>query len=370
MPFFQSIYITSFLMSFMNCLISVSLPMLLAESMHSSSFIIGLVGFAGNFLYTIVAFLQPRFSLRKKLILFIYTPAGAGLCYIALPFVSLPLIFGFFLIASYCYAIFWPSMQHCFTGSEGDKKAGIFNLTWPTGLICGAIFAGKAYSLDARIPFIFAVPVAILSLLLLLGQKKNILSMKPVDEKSKANKMPSSAFLVKEVRTLHYIHFMASGAIMFLFPKLALARGFSPSLIGNIFAILLFSRLATFFILRKKPLLLHPYRFFISSFLFCTGSCMIGLGTHPAMVISGTVIIGITGAFSYHNSFLLHLNYGLPVSTHEALVGAGCFTGPLLVGTMGHIFNLPAAFFIMGIIILSAGICFNAFMIFRKRKSL
>ena len=367
MHFFSSAYTASFVMSFMNCLVSVALSMFLAQVKGSSPFVIGLAGFSGNFIYTITAVLQSRMTKRKRIILFISAPLAACACYVGLAFVLLPALFALLLAAGFFYAIFWPSMQYFFTGTEGEKRTGFFNLSWSSGLIFGAFFAGSIYSLDYRAPFLLSVPLGIFAFIILFSRKEKICSIDmPSKSGSIMGKTPAALHpLVQRVRLLNFIHFMTAGSVMFLFPKLGLSRGFSPLLVGNILAILLFFRLAVFYMLRNKPVIVNRWGFLASCALFCASCFMIGLGKGPLQVVGGTAILGITGALAYHNSMLLHSKYRLPMEIHESLVGGGNFTGPLIVGLLGQAFSLPASFVTVGIGILATGILFSL----RKRES-
>jgi hypothetical protein len=71
------------------------------------------------------------------------------------------------------------------------------------------------------------------------------------------------------------------------------------------------------------------------------------------------LIIGITGAFSYHNSITLHIKYNLPTEIHEGIMGVGLFIGPLLTGFFGQILNIPISFVIMSIMIFLTGLLYE-----------
>lgn len=351
---FTSIYIAAFLMDFINSSVSIALSLFLAEIRGSSALIIGLAGFAAGFSYTATTFLKARFFPEKS-IWFIYMPIGAGLVYFLLFFVPVPLVLMLLLIAGALYGIFWPSIQYCFSGEAEQKKIGIFNLCWSGGIICGSFLAGHIYALSYKTPFILAFVLGFAAMAALWLQRKKLIFLNNLTAQEKVKiKAPFSTIV--EIRLLSFFHLTVVGAIMFLFPKLGLERFFSPQSIGIMFGILLLCRFLTFIVLKKKSILLHRHSFSISCFLFAAGCSLVGLSPHQPLIVAGMIIIGITGAFSYHNSLILHIKHNLPTEIHEGIIGTGLFLGPLLAGFFGHIFTIPAAFLIISILILAAGI--------------
>lgn len=86
------------------------------------------------------------------------------------------------------------------------------------------------------------------------------------------------------------------------------------------------------------------------------GPLLIGLGRNPILATLAMVLIGLSSAYSYNHSLLLHLLGGFPMEVHETITGGGEFLGPLVAGGLGQIFNLNIAFILMGITIMVIGL--------------
>ncbi len=355
MNVFTVIYLASFLMACVNYILNISLALFLAQVKQAGPFIVGLAGFTGNFAYTLIILLLARHSLKKKTPVFIYAPAGIALLYLLVRFSPLPLIFPFLFIAGGLYAFFWPSVQKCFKEPGDELHIGIYNLAWSAGVICGAFSAGILYASNYTAPFIASCVLSVCAFSLLVFSKRDLLSIEGCSAKNEIEKkLPAG--LIKEVRLLSFLHFFAVSSFFSLYPKLGLERNFSPQFIGSVAGILLICRFVVFSLLIDKPMILHPAKFIFSCFLFFISCCLIGLGSHPYVVIVGVVILGASGAVSYHNSLLMHIKHGMKTEIHEGIIGAGAFTGALVMGLLGQVLNLPAAFAVVGGGILLTGI--------------
>ena len=355
MSIFTAINIASFLMACAGYILSISLALFLAQVKESGPLIVGLAGFAGNLAYTVVTFLLAWRSIRKRNPVFIYATAGIGVLYMLMFFSPIPVIFLLLLITGALYAFFWPSMQESFSGSVDELKIGIFNLFWSAGVICGAFSAGFLYVISPLVPSLIILLLALPAFFLLISRKKELLLMKIYAEVDVNREVPMPG-IIKEVRLLNFLHFFAVSTVLYLYPKLGLERHFSPQFIGSIAGILLISRFITFSLLIDKTILLHRAIFGVSCTLFFIGCSLAGLATNQYAIIAGVVILGVAGAFSYHNSLLMHIKYNLKAEIHESLIGAGLFTGALTAGFLGQVFNLPVAFVTIGGGIFLAGL--------------
>ncbi|HPP30056.1 MAG TPA: MFS transporter [bacterium] len=365
---FQAIYTASFLMAWGGNLLGISLSLFLAQIKQSGPFIIGLAGFTGNFIYTIVTFLLSRHHLKNNTI-FIYTTIAIGISYFLILFSPVPIIFVILLLGGIFYAVFWPSIQSCFVATNDDLKIGIYNLFWSAGVILGTFSSGFIYSFSPYAPFFVTLSLSIIAFCVLISKKNHLSALNAVPLQDK-NKEQISPVLVKEIRMLNFLHFFAWSAIFYLYPKLGLLRKFSPQFIGTVIGTLLISRFVTFFLLMDKPLILHPARFIISCLFFFISCLLIGLGSHTFIILTAAIVMGITGAFSYHNSLLMHIKYNLKTEIHECVIGAGLFAGSLVAGLLGQILNLPVAYTIIGTFILLVGLVYSRHYIFglTKRK--
>ncbi len=349
------IYLVAFLMACGVNALNISMAMFLADVKASGPLIIGLAGFIGNLAVSATAFSLARHPVKNRKNIFIYVPAGAAILYLLLLFSSIPLIFSFLFLAGILYAFFWPSLQSCFGNAKDNFSIGIYNISWSGGVICGALLSGVLYAVNPKAPFILALVLALSAFLILISRKRQLLALKenpPELEKARGTFSPK---IVHEIRFLSFMHFFAVSSIFYLYPKMGLNLGFSPQFIGASLAILLVCRFVSFSLLIDKPLLLHPARFIISCTLFFISCFLTGIAGHQHTIIIAVAILGITGAFSYHNSLLLHIKHGFKTEIHEGIIGAGACAGALSAGLLGEIFNLSAAFIIIGAVILVSG---------------
>lgn len=351
----QIIYTTSFIGAFCGYLIGISISLFLAQVKHSGPFIIGLAGFTGHFVYMITTFLLARYSNNKARNFSIFSPLIMGISYFLIFFSPVPLIFLFLALGGVATAFFWPSLQKCLSGAD-ELKIGIYNLSWGGGVIVGSFSAGFIYSLGTSIPFYSALFLYTIAFILLISHKDKLLLTGNINNTSGEIKNSLTAETVHNIRILNYLHFVAMGSVFYLYPKLGLLREFSPQFIGIVIGIMLISRFITFFLLIDKPLILHPARTIISCVLFYISCILLGYGTHPLIALIGAILLGGTGAVSYHNSLLMHVNYGFKTEIHECIVGAGLFSGSLIAGLLGQIFNLPTAYLIIGSLIFIYGL--------------
>ncbi|MCM8830202.1 MAG: hypothetical protein NC824_04310 [Candidatus Omnitrophica bacterium] len=362
----QTIYIASFLVAFCSYLLGISISFFLAQVKHSGPLIIGLAGFTGNFFYTLITFVLSRYSENKNNSIFIYSPLVMGIVYFLIPFSPVPLIFLLLMVGSSTHAFFWPSTQKCLSGAD-DLKIGIYNLFWGGGVIVGSFLAGFIYSLNPAIPFFTILSIHFIVFILLIFQKKNLLSVDNIHQSEHLTEKPLPLETIRDIRTLSFIHFFVMGSVFYLYPKLGLLKGFTPQIIGSIIGILLISRFITFLLLIDKPLILLPARFVISCSLFCISCILVGYGKNPSVVVTAVIILGSTGAVSYHNSLLMHIKYNLKTEIHECIIGAGVFSGSLVAGLLGQIFNLSLAYVIIGTFIFIVGLWLSRKYLFRQR---
>lgn len=353
------IYISAFIVAFANYIVNVSLPLYLSELLNATPLQIGIAGFMGSFAYTLTTFTFSKLKSSQKFPWFIYASFGIGTAYFLIPFFSYRIIILLLFISGFFYGRFWPSMANYFRKSEKrEYSVGIYNLSWSGGVMAGSFFSGKIYSFGPSLPFITGGILGISVFFLLFSTKKKFLPFFNINFSQKTyKKIDFPLSFVKRVRLLNFSTFFTVGAITFLFPKFLLILKFPSFLIGILISILYFSRTLFFYIMKGKP---HIYRgrisFLYLYILIFFGLLLIGTGNNIFVFTLSMLILGSLNGFSYYNSLLLHLSGGYPVEMNEVLVGAGFFSGPLIVGILSTLFNLRIAFILIGVGILIAGL--------------
>lgn len=365
---FREIYLTSFLVACTGNLLSISLALFLAHVKQSGPLILGLVGFTTNLASTITTFLLAGHPVQKRNLIFFYAPVGIGILYFLVPFIPVPAIFICLLITGMFYGFFWPSIQRCFANTDDELRIGVFNLSWSAGVIVGSFAAGIIFAINPRYPFFIGLALALCATTAILSKKKSLACMN-TGPLTVEKKQVLPAEKIREVRLLLFLHFIATSMVFFLYPKLGLTRGFSPQFIGSVAGLLLMSRFIGFSLLMDKPVLLHPAGFLVSCIMFFASCCLVGFGNTPYIVILGVLIMGLAGAFTYHNSLQMHLKCGLKTEIHEGIVGAGTFLGALVGGVLGQIFGLPTAYLLIGIGIFLSGLWHNGCIYLKRTET-
>ncbi len=351
------IYLGTFLIATANYIVNISLPIYLSEWLGADPLRIGIAGFAGSFSYTLTTLSFSRLKRFQKFPWFIYSSFGIGMVYLLLPFFNYEVIFLLLLCIGFFYARFWPSIQNYFRKDEKKEfSVSMYNLAWSGGVIIGPLLSGRIYSFNSILPFITSGILGISIFFPFFFTRKGIISTFNSDFSVERHKKTFPLNFVKRVRFLNYFNFFTIGAITFLFPKFLLTLKVSPSLIGTLISILFISRFISFYILRKKKIFTSKVFFSLSYFLLFFSLLLIGVGKNPLNFVFSMVVLGILNALSYHTGLLVHLEGGYPTEINEGIIGAGLFSGPLIVGILGNLFNLRVAFILVGLGILTVGL--------------
>lgn len=355
---FQEIYIASFLMTCSGNLFTIALALFLSQEKNCGPFIIGLVGFTGNFIYSVITFILARYHFKNRIL--IYTPLIIGISYFLIFFSPLPLIFIFLLTGGTSLGFFWPSIQRYFSDTKDDLNIGIFNLSWSAGIILGTFTSGFIYRLHPHLPGLIIITFETIAFLLLINHKNHLIHKTDfITVPTSTEKQILPVKIVRKIRIIHFLNFFASGAVFFLYPKLGLIKGFSPQFIGITIGCLFIGRFVTFFLLMDKSLILHPVNYIVVCIFLFLSCITIGISNYPPVIILAVLVMGIVGAFAYHNSLHMHIKYNLKTEIHEGLIGAGAFTGSITAGILGELINLPLAYVIIGSIVLITGLFIN-----------
>ena len=351
------IYLGTFLISTASYIVNISLSIYLSEHLGADPLRIGIAGFAGSFSYTLTTLSFSRLKRFQKFPWFIYSSFGIGMVYLLLPFFNYEGIFLLLLFMGFFYGRFWPSIQNYFRKEKKKElSVSMFNLAWSGGVIIGPLLSGRIYSLNSILPFIISGILGISIFFPFFFNRKDIISNFNSGFSMESHKELFPLNFVKNVRFLNYFNFFAIGAVIFLFPKLLLTLKVSPSLIGTLISVLFISRFISFYILRKKKIFTSKVFFSLSYFFLFFSLLLIGVGKNLLNFVFSMVVLGILNALSYHNGLLVHLEGGYSTEINEGAAGAGFFSGSLIVGILGNLFNLRIAFILVGLGILIAGL--------------
>ncbi|MCD6408168.1 MFS transporter [bacterium] len=349
-------YLVSFFVEFSGILTSVALPFYLTEILKVSRMTIGFTGFIWSFSYTITTVISSKSPNYKKSISYVYTPFFAGITFLLIPFLPLYLIFSILFLTGIFYGRFWPSIQNYFQPYSHTSSVGFFNLSWSIGAISGTLLSGVFYSFHPKFPFFIAGILCLFSTIGFFIFVKNFhperekFSDREEDKEEKSERF--SMKVVNEIRISNFITFFIIGTLSFLFPRYGLELGLSPSFISSMLTIVITVRTLTFFLLVKRPVIFNSK--FLLNICMINFICLvlIALFNKSFIFTLSFIIMGFLGAITYHNSLLIHLKSRLPAEIHEAIIGAGLFSGPLIGGVIAQISDFKIAFISLGIMII------------------
>lgn len=349
-------YLVSFFVEFSGILTSIALSFYLTEILKVNRMTIGFTGFIWSFSYTITTVISSKFPDYKKSISYVYTPFLAGITFFLIPFLPLYGVFLILFLTGIFYGRFWPSIQNYFQPYSHTNSVGFFNLSWSIGAISGTLLSGIFYSLYPKFPFFIASSLCLFSTIGFFIFVKNFHPDTGKTSDGKKNRKEKierfSMKRVRDVRISNFITFFIIGALSFLFPRYGLELSLSPSFISAMLTVVITVRTITFFLLLEKPVIFNSR--FLLNICMINSICLflIGLFNKPFVFTLSFLIMGFLGAITYHNSLLIHLKSRLPAEIHEAIIGAGLFTGPLIGGVIAQISSFKITFISLGIMII------------------
>lgn len=344
------IYLISFLLSITNYIVNFSLPLYFISKFSATPFILGIVGFFGNFAYTTFTYIFYKTKWKIHYPWFIISSILISIVYFSIPFLSSYfLIFIVLFLNGTFYSRFWPSIQYFF--SSNSKNIDKFNLSWSSGVIAGVFISGYLFKIKNVLPFFFGSFLAFLGFILgMINFKKFNFIYKNLPEKF-TNKRNIDKN-IKKVFFLNFVNFFAIAGMLYLFPKLAINIGYPPPLISNIVTSLFIIRFFMFYIFSKVKIQLNEKTLFFSYFLIFIGLLLTGISKEPLLHIFCLSLLGISSAFSYRMGILNVIEKGLSTELNESVVGIGLFVGPVILGSLGQFFGIFNGFILSGIFIL------------------
>jgi len=361
------LYIAAFIVEFTGVMLGILIPLFLTEKLMASRFEVGLAGFLISFSYTLTTIITAKFPSKKREYDFIYTPLLIGISFITLPFLSKPYFMLILFFTGIFYGRFWPSLQNRLRHFNEPKITGNFNISWSMGAIFGTFLAGFFYSFGYKFPFIFS---SILCYFITAGflffrkTKYELKGKREIDgEKQFFNKKT-----VFDIRMANFLNFFVIGALSSLFPRYGLEIKMSPPLISSILTSVIIFRFIFFFVIREKDLLHSDRILFVFSFIILISLILISITKSYFIYLICFGFLGSLSAIVYHNSLIIHLKGGYPTEIHEAIIGAGLFTGPLICGIIGQLFNLRIAFITVGFIVFFIVMGLNFYRKTTERK--
>ena len=360
-------YLFAFLMEICIVMASFALP-LFAIRLGASVFQLGLMGSGSALCYTLGSICLGHLSdiLGRKRILFVGCLSFGALTGIITFADSVGEVILLCMLSSgVSMALFWPPFEAWIADSRVDSALtdalGKFNVAWSIGAFIGPLVGGFLFKIDYWLPLCatallsFCVAGALLSFSPEKGSEfeKRWSNDQNPDQKSSGGTFLHIAWMA------NFVSFFAVGIVRNLFPKLAVHLGMDSRTLGLLMAVLAFSQAWTFFLLKRNPSWQYRLKPIVAIQLL-TALAMSLMLFFNSLVFFGVAffLLGANLATGYSASIFCSLHRqakkGQMSGLHEAILGMGFLTGPILGGLVAKYFGLRAPYLLCGVVILAA----------------
>ena len=255
------IRVAPFGMDLVLSLYSLAAPLLLIE-LKANPVELGLIGSITSAVHMGLAHRMGPYSDRfgRRRLILIAPLLLASSCLIAVIAGQVKVVLMLSAINGLCLSLFWPPFQAWVaerqTGSGLARDIGTLNLAWTAAYVAGPVISGFLFSVQRKLPFLFAAGMALLLFLLSYG------SIHDQGGISREKQPPRHAEIPNRQKHFLYIAWIANFMSWFLlanaryqFPKLARELGTSPQVVGILLGFLGFSLFLGFFYSPGKPAL-------------------------------------------------------------------------------------------------------------------
>jgi MFS family permease len=353
----------------------VAMP-LLAIRFGASPLQLGVLGSLGALVYTLACPLagqhsdviaaggsSPWAGRRRSIMLCCSLLIAVDLCIFVVA--RIRDIFIMHVCGSLCAALFWPPLQAWFaeTGprSKLAGRLGIFNLSWGMGIMLGPAIGGYLYSLDYRYPWFYGVASSSAILMLLTTARTEDRRDEPCTADETVLEPPRAASFLAMALWANFACWFSLSNVQSIYPKLAVAQGFSPQLIGYLLFLVGATQSVLFIVLRVYPF--WHYRYL--PLVLAHGSAAAGMGI---IFGSGSVpllslafpLLGMGLGLSYYSSIYYsvcgHASIGRRAGIHEFMVGSGFLLGPMVGGVLAQYAGLRTPFLFCSAILAATAV--------------
>jgi len=365
----RMLILASFLMDACMAMISLAIQNFGIYVLHAPNIVLGLFPTFGSAGYTSGCLVSGRVADRwgRK------RSAVAAAVAVALIWMLLPAARSSLAVlcmvpfSGLAMAFFWPSLQ-AWLGETCRSEAsvlgrvlGLFNVMWCTGLMVGPVAAGYLWEAGYRWAFMIpAVLVLGLALLILRIPAGGAEHRSEKDAPATGCVDPRTHFFLVLARIGNFVAFLSCGVILALFPKLGAVLGYSPVLVGWILAAYRLGQTAVF----AYTWLDHRWQYrlwplVVSEVVGAAALVLASTASRPAAFATVFAVAGMCGGVTYVSSLFYSLHNrtgrrGRAAGIHEAILGAGILTGPLLGGVLAEWLSLRSSFAAAGAVLALA----------------
>ena len=263
-----------------------------------------------------------------------------------------------------CLSLFWPPLQawvaELQTGSGLARNIGTLNMAWTAAYLVGPIASGFLFSLQPRLPFLFAAAMAVL--LFGLGYTSihdRVGAAVEREPHPHAETRGRHRNFLYAVWIANFTSWFMLGNTRYQFPNLATELGTGPQVIGVLMGCLGFSLFLGFFVLRASTLWHFRKRYlFGAQALGAVGILIIFFASKASWFALALFLVGLSASVTYYSSLLyavrLSAEKGKGTGRHESILSMGALLGPLLGGLAAYYVSLRAPYLICFFFLLVA----------------
>lgn len=378
----QYIITTAFLVSVCNGLVITTIPWLAKEQLQVSAGWLGLYGTTWAVPYIFTAWaagpLSDRWGRRRSLMLAL---AGMLAGYGLVPFcIGREILLVPLILIGASHGVFWPVIEAAMSDSQRPSQikraAGFFNFSWMGGLIVGPILAFYLYPQSPIAPAIVAAAIA--TCLLGVTAIPQSLQIAPwgkgaAFDKDEQVSRSRRALFIRLAFIGNITTFFMLGAYRSLLAEYTIERGIAGFNYGLLQAALTVGMAATNLLL----ILWHRWHYSLVFLFVAEGAAIVFLllfcatGYYPALVLIA-VAIGFPAGVTYFSSIYYGLEQteqkGSHSGNHEAIIGIGASTGPILGGWMIDWSGLSRGHLILCAVIFAGAIGLQAGLVWSRRR--
>jgi len=374
-------YILPFFVDIAFGILLICIP-LLAIKIGANSLELGGLGFIITLFYIFFCVLFGKLSDRYKSSHFLWI--SCLICFfLSFAFLLSHQLYQLFLfmgILGIASAMFWPSIEVSIAKEGGKlliKRTSQFNASWCLGSAIGFLAGGPLFQINTRLPFYFSGLIFLVLVFFIFISIKEInhFSLQETSSSKIDFLIPSGKSSSSYLYTAWLANFtlwFSINIVRYLFPKLSTNLGFSPSVLGILFACISLAQTITFYALGKlsfwyyrKSILIFAQMVAIIALIitFLTSNVLTFIGAFALLGIS----VGITHSASLFYTLNTPENRGIRAGIHEGILGLGGLFGPLTGGILATRSTLRAPY-LLAIIVIGASIATQVFFKFKKKK--
>lgn len=277
--------------------------------------------------------------------------------------------------------VFWPALQTCLKVPDVDEtrvRAGIFNVSWTSGILAGTGLSGHAYrAMGPHWSFFSAAGLVLAVFVMVLFRVRGASAAVAVYDIDASAAEPAQApglgiVFLRMAWTVNFVMWMAGSAAGTVFPRLARSLHLSDGSIGEIAAMVWLGQMVFFGLLSSGGWWHYRRAAFLAGML--TGVAALALfavGRGAAAFAVASVLLGAARTPGHLGSIHYGLHSGgnrdANMGYHEAVLGAGCVLGPVLSGIVADWGGVRAPFWGAAGVVLAA-MCVVALWPLPKRQ--